>query len=128
MLVEYYIEALLVDPEAADQVWEAWDTGKVSDSGAILMWWVLAGHIRAAQRPDQQLCAVSTSTTLFSKSSKIGISSMTSDNHDKLILYRRIYVSPHTAIGVEVDMLDMVTMIAPAFPYVYSECRPNACL
>ncbi len=37
------------------------------------------------------------------------------DNHDKLILYRRISVSPHTAIGVEVDMLDMVTMIAPAF-------------
>jgi len=27
MLTEIYIEALLVDEELADQVWEAWDKG-----------------------------------------------------------------------------------------------------
>jgi len=27
MLTRLYIEALLVDEEAADQVWEAWDRG-----------------------------------------------------------------------------------------------------
>ncbi len=28
MLTEIYIEALMVDEEAADQVWEAWDGGE----------------------------------------------------------------------------------------------------
>ncbi len=28
MLTEIYIEALLVDEELADQVWEAWDGGE----------------------------------------------------------------------------------------------------
>ena len=31
MLTEIYIEALLVDEELADQVWEAWDKGEISD-------------------------------------------------------------------------------------------------
>ncbi len=30
-----YIEALLVDPNGADQVWEAWDTGEISDAVAV---------------------------------------------------------------------------------------------
>ena len=34
MLTRLYIEALLVDEEAADQVWEAWDTGLVPDEVA----------------------------------------------------------------------------------------------
>ena len=29
MLTEIYIEALIVDEEQADQVWEAWDAGKL---------------------------------------------------------------------------------------------------
>ncbi len=29
MLTEIYIEALLVDEELADQVWEAWDVGRL---------------------------------------------------------------------------------------------------
>ncbi len=29
MLTEIYIEALLVDEELADQVWEAWDAGVI---------------------------------------------------------------------------------------------------
>ena len=35
MLTEIYIEALLVDVELADQVWEAWDTGEISDFWAV---------------------------------------------------------------------------------------------
>ena len=29
MLTEIYIEALLVDEDMADQVWEAWDMGEI---------------------------------------------------------------------------------------------------
>ena len=31
MLMEIYIEAVLVDEELADQVWEAWDVGEIDD-------------------------------------------------------------------------------------------------
>ena len=41
MLTEIYIEALLVDEELADQVWEAWDAGFVSNELAALAWWLL---------------------------------------------------------------------------------------
>ncbi len=39
MLTEIYIEALLVDEELADQVWEAWDKGEIDDQVA---WWIIA--------------------------------------------------------------------------------------
>ncbi len=39
MLTETYIEALLVDEEQADQVWEAWDAGEIDDS-AVAWYWV----------------------------------------------------------------------------------------
>ena len=42
MLTEIYIEALLVDEEAADQVWEAWDKGEIDDQVAWLSWWLIA--------------------------------------------------------------------------------------
>ncbi len=44
MLTETYIEALLVDEESADQVWEAWDAGKIDDLTAFIDWSLLAGH------------------------------------------------------------------------------------
>ncbi len=31
MLTEIYIEALLVDQAAADEVWETWDKGEIDD-------------------------------------------------------------------------------------------------
>jgi hypothetical protein len=31
MLTEFYVEALLVNEELADLVWEAWDGGLISD-------------------------------------------------------------------------------------------------
>jgi len=42
MLTEIYIEALLVDEELADQVWEAWDQGEIDDHVAWLAWWLIA--------------------------------------------------------------------------------------
>jgi len=43
MLTEIYIEALLVDEELADQVWEAWDADKTDDQVAWLAWWLIVG-------------------------------------------------------------------------------------
>ncbi len=40
MLAEIYIEALLVDEELADQVWDADET---DDQVAWLAWWLIAG-------------------------------------------------------------------------------------
>ncbi len=44
MLTEIYIEALLVDEELADQVWEAWDKGKIDNEAAWLAWAIIT-HI-----------------------------------------------------------------------------------
>ena len=43
MLTKIYIEALLVDEELADQVWEAWDAGKADDETACIAWMLIAG-------------------------------------------------------------------------------------
>jgi len=32
MLSRCYIEALLVDPDRADDVWQAWDSGQITDA------------------------------------------------------------------------------------------------
>ena len=45
MLTEIYIEALLVDEEAADQVWEAWNAGEIDDRTAVLAWWLIQAQI-----------------------------------------------------------------------------------
>ena len=41
MHTEIYIEALIADPEAADQGCEAWDTGEIGDQTAWLAWWLI---------------------------------------------------------------------------------------
>ncbi len=43
MLTEIYIEALLVDEELADQVWEAWFVRDVGDETACMVWALIAG-------------------------------------------------------------------------------------
>ena len=43
MLAEIYIDALLVDEELADQVWEVWDADETDDQVAWLAWWLIAG-------------------------------------------------------------------------------------
>ena len=42
MLVEIYIEALLVDEEMADDVWKQWSTGVITDDAAVWAWLILA--------------------------------------------------------------------------------------
>ena len=39
MFTEIHIEALLVDEESADQVWEAWDKGEIDDQVGL---WLIA--------------------------------------------------------------------------------------
>jgi len=38
MLAEIYIEALLIDEELADQIWEVWDAGIITDELAAWAW------------------------------------------------------------------------------------------
>ena len=42
MLAETYIEALLVDEELADQVWELWDAGLITAGLASWAWLLIA--------------------------------------------------------------------------------------
>ena len=42
MLIEIYIEALLVDEELADEVWEIWDAGEIDDRHACPVWLTIA--------------------------------------------------------------------------------------
>ncbi len=44
MLTELYIEALLVDEELADQVWEAWMAGEIADLAAYMALWQIIGE------------------------------------------------------------------------------------
>ncbi len=48
MLTEIYIEALLVDEELADQVWEAWDKGEIDDVVAYTAWILIAAARRSS--------------------------------------------------------------------------------
>ena len=43
MLTAIYIEALLVDKDLADQVWEAWDARILNDGAAYIAWMLIAG-------------------------------------------------------------------------------------
>ena len=45
MLTRLYIEALLVDEELADWVWEAWDAGKIDETMAVLAWWIMSNRV-----------------------------------------------------------------------------------
>ncbi len=45
MFLEIYIEALLVDKELADQVWDAWDQGEIDDQVAWLAWMLISFNI-----------------------------------------------------------------------------------
>ena len=49
MLTEIYIEALLVDEELADQVWEAWDKGEIDDLAATYIWLWIGYNCRKEQ-------------------------------------------------------------------------------
>jgi hypothetical protein len=40
MLTEIYIEALLANEDLADQVWELWNDGVITDEVAAWAWWL----------------------------------------------------------------------------------------
>ena len=42
MLTSLYVEALLADPDLADQVWELWNAGVITDGVAAMAWLILA--------------------------------------------------------------------------------------
>ncbi len=46
MLTELDIEALLVDEEAADKAWGAWDKGEIDDQVAWLAWLLIWLNIK----------------------------------------------------------------------------------
>ena len=50
MLCQIYIEALLVDEELADQVWEAWIAEKLTDDAECIVWLLVAGLISPHDR------------------------------------------------------------------------------
>jgi len=41
MLTEIYVDALLIDEELADEVWEAGDADETDDQVAWLAWWLI---------------------------------------------------------------------------------------
>ena len=54
MLIEAYIEALLVDEELADIVWELWNARLIPDDVAAWAWWSIfvSGRIRPERGTD----------------------------------------------------------------------------
>ena len=55
MLTDIYIEALLVDEEQADQVWEAWDEGEIDDRMAWLARWLISLTTRQTSQSSTTL-------------------------------------------------------------------------
>lgn len=45
VLIEIYIEALLVDEDLADLVRQAWDAELIDDFAAAQAWWTIAASI-----------------------------------------------------------------------------------
>ena len=45
MLTRLYVEALLVDENLADQVWEAWDANEIDYQSALLAWLLIAQRL-----------------------------------------------------------------------------------
>ena len=54
MLTEIYIEAILVNEELADLVWEAWNKGEIDDSIACIAWMIIARK-NAGRRPERTM-------------------------------------------------------------------------
>jgi hypothetical protein len=45
MLTDIYIEALLVDEEASEQVWDEWNAKSSNNGAACIAWMIIAGLI-----------------------------------------------------------------------------------
>ncbi len=44
MLTRLYLEAILVGPELADMVWEAWDSGVITNEQSKSAWIIIANE------------------------------------------------------------------------------------
>jgi hypothetical protein len=53
MLARIYIEALLVDENLVDQIWEQWDAGLIPNEVAALAWWFVATETSLILEPDR---------------------------------------------------------------------------
>ncbi len=63
MLTELYIEALLVDEELADLVWEAWDAGEIDDLNALrAWWWIVVSGTQKLRPPGPPQIGIGSST------------------------------------------------------------------
>jgi hypothetical protein len=51
MLTEIFIEALLVDEDAADQFWETWNAHYLNDGAACIAWMLIADRRNYLIRP-----------------------------------------------------------------------------
>ena len=67
MLTEIYISALLVDEELADQDWEVWNTGEVSDAFAAWAWWLIVALNRNSSNPYRH-CPITFRQAAFARS------------------------------------------------------------
>ena len=54
MLTEIYIEALLVDEELADQVWEAWYAGEIDEQLTGIAWMLIVCSVDDQHLYDQR--------------------------------------------------------------------------
>ena len=54
MFIEVYVEALLVDEDLADQVWEWWNVGFISDDLAAVSWLLLTQWAAAIRQASVQ--------------------------------------------------------------------------
>ena len=54
MLTEIYIEALLVDEDLADRIWEAWYAGLIDDQAALIAWRVIAKSIHLSSISERR--------------------------------------------------------------------------
>jgi len=55
MLTEFYIEALLVDEDLADEFWAVWDKGEIDDQVAWLAWCFIASNVRQSDQSSTTL-------------------------------------------------------------------------
>ncbi len=55
MLTEIYIEALLVDEELADQVWELWDKGEIDSRIATFSWWLITVNSKQSDKSSTKV-------------------------------------------------------------------------
>lgn len=55
MLIRLYVETLLADEKVADQVWELWNAGDITDDVAALAWFCVQGKPKSTGQGGSSL-------------------------------------------------------------------------